>query len=149
MGDARNSVASACGPLGRREGARQTAMEPQRHRQDGDCGNRAKPWGSAPWPAGAERGTPFPPAGVKRELMSTSCILELGGTRSRYGDGAHGGTGGEAREEDANPMMKAFMEQLFGVLQEDLATLRQELATTVKELKGEVGQASGHSGTHM
>ncbi|KAJ1093820.1 hypothetical protein NDU88_006911 [Pleurodeles waltl] len=41
-------------------------------------------------------------------------------------------------EEDTNPVMKAFMEQLFGVLREDLATLRQERATTFKELKGEV-----------
>ncbi|KAJ1194776.1 hypothetical protein NDU88_004062 [Pleurodeles waltl] len=32
------------------------------------------------------------------------------------------------------------MEQLFGVLREDLATLRQELSTTVKELKGEVAE---------
>ncbi|KAJ1090936.1 hypothetical protein NDU88_004064 [Pleurodeles waltl] len=49
-----------------------------------------------------------------------------------------GGSGDGAVEEDANPVTKAFMEQLFWVLRDDLATLRQELATTVKELKGEV-----------
>ncbi|KAJ1160147.1 hypothetical protein NDU88_000649 [Pleurodeles waltl] len=51
-----------------------------------------------------------------------------------------GGTGGEAGEEDANPVAKALMEQLFGGLREDFATLRQELATTDKELKGEVAE---------
>ncbi|KAJ1153850.1 hypothetical protein NDU88_006608 [Pleurodeles waltl] len=43
-------------------------------------------------------------------------------------------------EEDANPVMKAFMKQLFGVLCEHIPTLRQELATTVKELKGEAAE---------
>ncbi|KAJ1197475.1 hypothetical protein NDU88_001333 [Pleurodeles waltl] len=40
---------------------------------------------------------------------------------------------GEPREEDATPIMKAFMEHLCRVLQEDLAT-------TVKELKSEVAE---------
>ncbi|KAJ1199966.1 hypothetical protein NDU88_003797 [Pleurodeles waltl] len=49
-----------------------------------------------------------------------------------------GGSGDRTVDEDANPVTKAFMEQLFGALREDLAALRQEVAMTVKELKGEV-----------
>ncbi|KAJ1162604.1 hypothetical protein NDU88_003072 [Pleurodeles waltl] len=49
-----------------------------------------------------------------------------------------GGSGDETVKEDTNSVTKAFMEQPFGVLREDLAALRLELATTVKELKGEV-----------
>ncbi|KAJ1096957.1 hypothetical protein NDU88_002087 [Pleurodeles waltl] len=54
------------------------------------------------------------------------------------GSDPRGGSGDRKVDEDANPVTKAFMEQLFGELREDLAALRQELATTVKELKGEV-----------
>ncbi|KAJ1152491.1 hypothetical protein NDU88_005266 [Pleurodeles waltl] len=49
-----------------------------------------------------------------------------------------GGIGYGTVDEDANPVTKASIEQLFGALREDLAALRQELTTTVKELKGEV-----------
>ncbi|KAJ1103833.1 hypothetical protein NDU88_001254 [Pleurodeles waltl] len=35
-------------------------------------------------------------------------------------------------DENANPVTKAFMEQLFGTLREDLAALRKELAMTPK-----------------
>ncbi|KAJ1179782.1 hypothetical protein NDU88_005016 [Pleurodeles waltl] len=51
-----------------------------------------------------------------------------------------GGSSGGAVEQDANPVTKAFIEQLLGVLREDHAALRQEPATTVKELKGEVAE---------
>ncbi|KAJ1104597.1 hypothetical protein NDU88_002007 [Pleurodeles waltl] len=54
------------------------------------------------------------------------------------GSDPRGGSGDGTVEQDANPVTKAFMEQLFGAHREDLADLRQELATTVKELKGEV-----------
>ncbi|KAJ1200552.1 hypothetical protein NDU88_004375 [Pleurodeles waltl] len=50
-----------------------------------------------------------------------------------------GGSGDGMVEEDANPVTKAFVEQLFGALREDLAALRQELAMKVKDLT-ELGQ---------
>ncbi|KAJ1082391.1 hypothetical protein NDU88_002559 [Pleurodeles waltl] len=54
------------------------------------------------------------------------------------GSGPRDGTCDGTVDEDANPVTKAFMRQLFEALREDLAALRQDLATTVKELKGEV-----------
>ncbi|KAJ1105265.1 hypothetical protein NDU88_002673 [Pleurodeles waltl] len=56
------------------------------------------------------------------------------------GSDPRGGSGDRTGDEDANPVMKAFMEQLFGTLCEDFAPLRQELAITVKELKGAVAE---------
>ncbi|KAJ1210715.1 hypothetical protein NDU88_006077 [Pleurodeles waltl] len=57
---------------------------------------------------------------------------------SEQGSDPGDGSGEGTVDEDANPVTKAFMEQLFGALQEHLAALRKELATTVKGQKGEV-----------
>ncbi|KAJ1201211.1 hypothetical protein NDU88_005025 [Pleurodeles waltl] len=68
--------------------------------------------------------------------------------RAHRGAAADGGgtSSCELGEEDTTPITKSFMEQLFGVLQEDLATLRQDLVTTIQELKSEVEEL-GHGVT--
>ncbi|KAJ1192060.1 hypothetical protein NDU88_001372 [Pleurodeles waltl] len=86
-----------------------------------------------------------------RNLFAKTPAKKQDHTRE-LGSDPGGGSGDGTVEEDANPVMKAFMEELFGVLWGDLAVLTQELTTTVKELKGEVtepGPKSGWSGTHM
>ncbi|KAJ1176903.1 hypothetical protein NDU88_002170 [Pleurodeles waltl] len=45
---------------------------------------------------------------------------------------------GESPDEDSTQKTKSFLEQLFGVSEEDFATLKQEIATDVKDLKREV-----------
>ncbi|KAJ1177138.1 hypothetical protein NDU88_002400 [Pleurodeles waltl] len=72
-----------------------------------------------------------------RDLFAKTPAKKQDPTRE-LGSDPRGGSSDGTVDEDANPVTKAFMEQLFGALREDLAALRQELATTVKELKGEV-----------
>ncbi|KAJ1210016.1 hypothetical protein NDU88_005384 [Pleurodeles waltl] len=72
-----------------------------------------------------------------RDLFAKTPAKKQDPTRELHSDPG-GGSGDGTVEEDANPVTKAFMEQIFGTLRENLAALRQELATTVKELKGEV-----------
>ncbi|KAJ1192076.1 hypothetical protein NDU88_001388 [Pleurodeles waltl] len=64
---------------------------------------------------------------AKRAVQSGAPEMEGGeaaGTGPSVGDGA--------------PLMKAFIEQLFGSLHEDFATQKQEIAVDIKELKREV-----------
>ncbi|KAJ1146013.1 hypothetical protein NDU88_012295 [Pleurodeles waltl] len=72
-----------------------------------------------------------------RELFAKTPAKKQDPTHE-LGSDPGGGRGDGTVGEDANPVAKAFMEQLFGTLREDLAALRQELATTVKKLNGEV-----------
>ncbi|KAJ1201533.1 hypothetical protein NDU88_005341 [Pleurodeles waltl] len=74
-----------------------------------------------------------------RDLFAKTLVKKQEPARD-VGTELGGGNSGEAGEEDATPVTKAFMKQLFEVLREDLAALRQELTTTVKELKGEVAE---------
>ncbi|KAJ1214041.1 hypothetical protein NDU88_001669 [Pleurodeles waltl] len=41
--------------------------------------------------------------------------------------------------EEAAPVTRTFLEELFGVRREDFATLKQEIATEVKDLRSYIG----------
>ncbi|KAJ1204662.1 hypothetical protein NDU88_000102, partial [Pleurodeles waltl] len=60
--------------------------------------------------------------------------LEHPQDRSLDSDGADCGG---CPTEDSIPIMKDFLEQLFGVLHEEFAILKQEIAANVKDLKRE------------
>ncbi|KAJ1180305.1 hypothetical protein NDU88_005527 [Pleurodeles waltl] len=64
-----------------------------------------------------------------RDLFAKTPAKKQDPTRE-LGSDPGGGHGDGTVDEDANPVTKAFMEQLFGTLQEDLAAHRQKLATT-------------------
>ncbi|KAJ1135996.1 hypothetical protein NDU88_002423 [Pleurodeles waltl] len=47
-------------------------------------------------------------------------------------------TGPVSSEGDGAPLMRAFMEQLFESLHDDLSTLKREIAADIKDLKREM-----------
>ncbi|KAJ1155830.1 hypothetical protein NDU88_008555 [Pleurodeles waltl] len=76
----------------------------------------------------------------KKDSNLTDLFVETLAKKQRparkLGSDLGGGSGDGTVEKDANPVTKAFMEQLFGVLRKDLPALRQESRRSNIRIRG-------------